>query len=166
MLTLADLEAARAAQQVQQHAPTWFVIWSLRHRRFEAWQCTDPNECRIVYANSATALWDLMQQAELDLWRTSPPAARRPPRRGRPSGPATPRGPENRTGGFPLSRAAARRSHLPCRRAPTPAGGGAQPGAARGAPTRKDLLRPSPAPEGRCWDPPAGVPFLSVSRET
>ncbi|MFI6452342.1 hypothetical protein ACIBF6_12360 [Streptosporangium amethystogenes] len=72
MLTLADLEAARAAQQVQQHAPDWFVIWSLRHRRFEAWQCTDPNECRIVYANSATALWDLMQQVELDLLRNSP----------------------------------------------------------------------------------------------
>ncbi|MFI6451678.1 hypothetical protein ACIBF6_08975 [Streptosporangium amethystogenes] len=72
MLTLADLEAARAAQQVQQHAPTWFVIWSLRHRRFEAWNCTDPDECHIVCANSATALWDLMQQVELDLWRTSP----------------------------------------------------------------------------------------------
>jgi hypothetical protein len=74
MLTLADLDAARAAQQVQQQAPDWFVIWSLRHRRFEAWQCTDPNECRIVCASSATALWDLMQQAELDLWRTSPTA--------------------------------------------------------------------------------------------
>ncbi|WP_326646458.1 hypothetical protein OG884_17710 [Streptosporangium sp. NBC_01755] len=63
MLTLADLEAARAAQQVQQHAPTWLVMWSLRHRRFEAWQCTDPQECRIVHATSAAELWDLMEQA-------------------------------------------------------------------------------------------------------
>ncbi|WP_211263996.1 hypothetical protein, partial [Streptosporangium amethystogenes] len=38
-----------------------------------AWQCTDPNECHIVYANSATALWDLMQQTELDLQRATPP---------------------------------------------------------------------------------------------
>ncbi|WP_030905606.1 hypothetical protein [Streptosporangium amethystogenes] len=79
MLTLADLDAARAAQQVQQHAPDWFVIWSLRHRRFEAWQCTDPQECRIVYAQSAIALWNLMQQTEVDLWRTSPYGATPPP---------------------------------------------------------------------------------------
>jgi|GEM_PF-3826485 len=70
MLILADLEATRGAQQVQDHAPTWFVIWSLRHRRFEAWNST-PGQCHIVYAPSATALWDLMQQVE----RTSPPAS-------------------------------------------------------------------------------------------
>ncbi|MEV4745169.1 hypothetical protein AB0K21_02210 [Streptosporangium sp. NPDC049248] len=73
MSTLADLDAARAAQQVQQHAPDWFVIWSLRHRRFEAWQCTDPTECRIVCASSAATLWDLMQQLELDMRSTSSP---------------------------------------------------------------------------------------------
>jgi hypothetical protein len=72
MSTRSDADAARAAQQVQRHAPTWLVMWSLRHHRFEAWQCTDPQECRIVHAASAGELWDLMEQAELDLWRTSP----------------------------------------------------------------------------------------------
>ncbi|MER6174453.1 hypothetical protein [Streptosporangium sp. NPDC001681] len=74
MSTRADADAARAAQQVQKYAPTWLVIWSLRHRRFEAWQCTDPARCHIVHATSAAELWDLMEQAELDLWRTPPPA--------------------------------------------------------------------------------------------
>jgi len=77
MLTLADLDAARAAQQVQAHAPTWFVIWSLRHRRFEAWHSA-PGRCHIVCANSATALWNLMQQVELDLRPTSPHGDRPP----------------------------------------------------------------------------------------
>lgn len=94
MLTLADLDAARAAQQVQQHPPTWFVIWSLRHRRFEAWNCTDPQGCRIVYAQSATALWNLMQRTEVDLWRTSPRSAMPP------SGAASPNPPLPMTSGL------------------------------------------------------------------
>ncbi|GAA0822058.1 hypothetical protein ACFQVD_41015 [Streptosporangium amethystogenes subsp. fukuiense] len=73
MLSRADADAARAAQQVQEYAPTWLIMWSLRHRRFEAWQCADPNECRIVHAASAAELWDLMQQAEVKLQRISPP---------------------------------------------------------------------------------------------
>ncbi|MET8047506.1 hypothetical protein ABZU75_07865 [Streptosporangium sp. NPDC005286] len=72
MSTRADADAARAAQQVQKYAPTWLVIWSLRHRRFEAWQCTDPARCHIVHATSAAELWDLMERTELALWRTSP----------------------------------------------------------------------------------------------
>lgn len=67
-----DALAARVAGQVQKHAPTWLVIWSLRHRRFEAWECTDSAQCRIVHADSAGELWDLMQQVNLDLWRTRP----------------------------------------------------------------------------------------------
>ncbi|MFB9680482.1 hypothetical protein [Streptosporangium vulgare] len=94
MLTLADLDAARAAQQVQQHAPAWFVIWSLRHRRFEAWNCTDPQGCRIVYAQSATALWNLMQLTEVGLRRISPHGATLP------SDVASPNPPLPMTSGF------------------------------------------------------------------
>ncbi|WP_433373822.1 hypothetical protein [Streptosporangium sp. CA-115845] len=71
MLTRDDIDAAQAAKQVQRYTPTWLIMWSLRHRRFEAWQCADPRECRIVCAKSAGELWDLMQQTEVDLWRTS-----------------------------------------------------------------------------------------------
>ncbi|WP_326646563.1 hypothetical protein OG884_18220 [Streptosporangium sp. NBC_01755] len=78
MSTRADADAARAAQQVQAHAPTWLVMWSLRHRRFEAWQCTDPARCRTVYAVSAAELWDRMQLVELELWWTLPPRAVQP----------------------------------------------------------------------------------------
>ncbi|MEU4829974.1 hypothetical protein [Streptosporangium sp. NPDC023615] len=80
-----DALAARAARQVQEHAPTWMVFWSLRHRRFEAWECTDLVRCRAVHADSAGELWDLMQQVELDLWRTQLQGDRSPtPRVGRP----------------------------------------------------------------------------------
>ncbi|MGC5009975.1 hypothetical protein ACLQ2R_04350 [Streptosporangium sp. DT93] len=80
-----DALAARAARQVQQHAPTWMVFWSLRHRRFEAWECTDPKQQRAVHADSAGELWDLMQQVNLDLWRTRPQGDRPPtPCMGRP----------------------------------------------------------------------------------
>ncbi|MEV4531335.1 hypothetical protein [Streptosporangium sp. NPDC049304] len=72
MLSRADADATRAAWQVQDHAPTWCVIWSLRFRRFEAWECTDPAQCRTVHASSAAELWDRMQQIDLDLWRTRP----------------------------------------------------------------------------------------------
>ncbi|MER6825280.1 hypothetical protein ABT352_04770 [Streptosporangium sp. NPDC000563] len=75
MLSRADADATRAARQVQQYAPTWLVMWSLRHRRFEAWECSDPRECRIIHAQSAGELWDLMEQAELELWWTLPPRA-------------------------------------------------------------------------------------------
>ncbi|WP_433359485.1 hypothetical protein [Streptosporangium sp. CA-115845] len=78
MSTRDDIDAARAAKQVQRYAPTWLIMWSLRHRRFEAWQCANPRECRIVCAKSAGELWDLMEQAELDLWRISPHAATPP----------------------------------------------------------------------------------------
>ncbi len=73
MLSRADADAACAAKQVQQYAPTWLVMWSLRHRRFEAWQCADPRECHIIHAQSAAELWDLMQQAEVEPQRISPP---------------------------------------------------------------------------------------------
>lgn len=69
MLSRADADAARAAKQVQEHAPTWWVIWSLRFRRFEAWEWA---RCRTVHADSAGELWDSMQQVDLDLWRTRP----------------------------------------------------------------------------------------------
>ncbi|MER5650135.1 hypothetical protein [Streptosporangium sp. NPDC002524] len=82
MLSRADTDAARAAKQVQEHAPTWWVIWSLRFRRFEAWECTDPVRCRTVHAAGAGQLWDHMQQVDLDLWRIRPrieePADRAP----------------------------------------------------------------------------------------
>ncbi|WP_440098920.1 hypothetical protein [Streptosporangium sp. H16] len=65
MLSRADADAARAAKQVQRYAPTWWVSWSLRFRRFEAWECTDPAQCRIVCADSAADLWDDMQQVDL-----------------------------------------------------------------------------------------------------
>ena len=73
MLSRADADAARAARQVQQYAPNWLVMWSLRHRRFEAWQCADPRECRIIHAQSAAELWDLMQQADVEPQQISPP---------------------------------------------------------------------------------------------
>jgi len=73
MLSRADADAARAARQVQQYAPNWLVMWSLRHRRFEAWQCADPRECRIVHAQSAAELWDLIQQTEAEPQQISPP---------------------------------------------------------------------------------------------
>ncbi|GAA3000490.1 hypothetical protein GCM10017559_21790 [Streptosporangium longisporum] len=67
-----DALAARTARQVQKHAPTYLVFWSLRNQRFEAWELTDPARCRIVHAAGAGELWDLMQQVNLDLWRTRP----------------------------------------------------------------------------------------------
>ncbi|MEU8205110.1 hypothetical protein [Streptosporangium sp. NPDC049046] len=73
MLSRADADATRAARQVQQYAPTWLVMWSLRHRRFEAWQCADPRECRIIHAQSAAELWDLMQQADVEPQQIAPP---------------------------------------------------------------------------------------------
>ncbi|MEV4532139.1 hypothetical protein, partial [Streptosporangium sp. NPDC049304] len=73
MLSRADADATRAARQVQQYAPTWLVMWSLRHRRFEAWQLTDPRQCRIIHAQSAAELWDLMQQADVEPQQISPP---------------------------------------------------------------------------------------------
>lgn len=65
-------DAVLAAQQVQAHALTWWVRWSPQHRRFEAWELTDPAQCRIVCASSAGELWDRMQQVDLDLWRARP----------------------------------------------------------------------------------------------
>ncbi|MFI6509927.1 hypothetical protein ACIBCT_20180 [Streptosporangium sp. NPDC050855] len=73
-----DALAARAARQVQEHAPTWLVFWSLHNQRFEAWELTDPARCRIVHATDAGELWDLMQQVNLDLWRTRPQGDRPP----------------------------------------------------------------------------------------
>lgn len=75
-------------------------MWSLRHRRFEAWQCTDPARCHIVHATSAAELWGLMEQAEADPRRTSPAAYTQC---GQPSGFATPGGPRARS---PPSRSA------------------------------------------------------------
>jgi len=70
-----DVDATRAAQQVQWYAPpTWCVLWSPRFRRFEAWECSDPDRCRIVHAKTASELWDQMQNVDLDLWRTRPGA--------------------------------------------------------------------------------------------
>jgi len=71
MSTRADADAVRAAEQVQAYAYGWLVWWSLRYRRFEAWDCRDAACFRTVYANSAAELWDRMQQVELDLWRNS-----------------------------------------------------------------------------------------------
>lgn len=73
MSTRADEEAARVAQQVQEQAPTWFVMWSLRHRRFEAWECSDPARCRTTHGRTASELWDRMQQIDLELQRPLPP---------------------------------------------------------------------------------------------
>ncbi|WP_326829104.1 hypothetical protein OIE13_31470 [Streptosporangium sp. NBC_01810] len=78
MSSRADAEAARVARQVQQHAPTWLVMWSLRHRRFEAWQCSDPKSCRTVHGRTAAELWNRMQQVELELRRTLPRGAAQP----------------------------------------------------------------------------------------
>ncbi|WP_030925792.1 hypothetical protein [Streptosporangium amethystogenes] len=77
MSTRADEEAARVAQQVQEQAPTWFVMWSLRHRRFEAWECSDPARCRTTHGRTASELWDRMQQIDLELQQT--PAEDAPP---------------------------------------------------------------------------------------
>lgn len=75
MSTRADADAVLAAEQVQAYAYGWLVWWSLRYRRFEAWDCRDPACFRAVYADSAAELWDRMQQIELDLWRISPQGA-------------------------------------------------------------------------------------------
>ncbi|WP_326644077.1 hypothetical protein OG884_09195 [Streptosporangium sp. NBC_01755] len=75
MSTRADADAALAAEQVQAYAYGWLVWWSLRYRRFEAWDCRDAACFRTVHADSAAELWDRMQQVELDLWRTSSPGA-------------------------------------------------------------------------------------------
>jgi hypothetical protein len=68
-----DANAAEAAQQVQAHARTWLVMWSPWHRRFDAWEYSDPKCCRTVQAPTAGELWDRIQVAELDLWLARPP---------------------------------------------------------------------------------------------
>ncbi|MEV4381468.1 hypothetical protein [Streptosporangium sp. NPDC049644] len=75
MSTRADADAVLAAEQVQAYAYGWLVWWSLRYRRFEAWDCRDAACFRAVYADSAAELWDRMQQVELGLWRTPSPGA-------------------------------------------------------------------------------------------
>ncbi|GAA4600446.1 hypothetical protein GCM10023194_81530 [Planotetraspora phitsanulokensis] len=46
-------------------------MYGLYHRTFIAFHAGDPRECRIVEAETPADLWDGMQQAAAEVWRTS-----------------------------------------------------------------------------------------------
>ncbi|MBB2908864.1 hypothetical protein FHS43_000110 [Streptosporangium becharense] len=120
MSSRADATAALVAKQVQEHAPTWFVMWSPWRRRFDAWECSAPDRCRTVHGRTATELWNRMRQVDLDLRRTllrdaAPPA---PGEAGHP-GPPDPVAPGHVPG--PRGRLPSRQEHVPGPPSPTEA---------------------------------------------
>lgn len=75
---------ARAAAEVQAHAPGWMIIWHRWRTVYSAWECRDPREVRILEAPDIPALGQAMQLVEIEL-RQILPSVPHPTRREAPA---------------------------------------------------------------------------------